>query len=347
MNVRILQQWASPIFLDRRAMAIVGLALTLALMSLVAVSTGAFSIPFWSLLTGNLTEQQEAVMNAIRLPRVLLAAVVGVALAVSGAAMQGLFRNPLADPGLIGISSGAALAVAAVIVLGNNFAGFLGMYGLSLAAFLGALLACVAVFRLARTSGVFSTTYLLLAGIAINALCAAGIGVLIYVSDDAQLRTITFWTMGSVGGALWSSVIVATSMILPVAFVLVRNGRELNIALLGEDNARYLGVDTDRLKRTIIVCTALSVGAAVAVTGIIGFLGLVVPHLVRLMLGADHRILLPASALLGGILLVLADTVARTIVAPAEMPVGILTSLIGGPFFLWLLMRQSSERYGL
>lgn len=323
------------------------LGLLLLAVAMVSASIGAVSIPLSEIVSGTLTDQQVAVMNSIRLPRVLLAVIVGGALAVSGAAMQGLFRNPLADPGLIGIATSAALAVAIVIVLAGPIAGYLGVYALSIAAFAGALVSCFVIFRFAKLTGTFSVTYMLLTGIAINALSGAGVGFLTYLSDDQQLRRLTFWTMGSLGGALWVSVIVAATIIIPSALILSRNARELNVLLLGESEARYLGVEVERLKRTIVICTALSVGAAISVSGIIGFVGLVVPHLVRLTLGPDHRLLIPASAFLGAILLLLADTAARTVVAPAEMPVGILTSMIGGPFFLWLLVKQYSGRFGL
>lgn len=323
------------------------LAVLLLIGLLIAMSIGAVSIPLLSLVTGILNEQQEAVLSSIRIPRVLLAAIVGSSLAVSGAAMQGLFRNPLADPGLIGISSGAALAVAILIVVGGPFTGALGLYGLSLAAFVGGAITCVLIFKFAQLTGSFSVTYMLLAGIAINALSGAGTGFLTYLSSDEELRTLTFWTMGSLGGALWPAVIVAATIVIPTTFILTRNARKLNILLLGEEEAKHLGVDSEKLKRNIIICTALSVGAAVAVSGIIGFVGLVVPHLIRLTLGPDNRLLIPASALLGALLLVLADTLARTIVSPSEMPVGILTSLIGGPFFLWLLIKQYAGRFGI
>ena len=311
------------------------------------MSIGAVQISIISLLHGSMSDQQAAVLSSIRIPRVLIAAVVGAALAVSGAAMQGLFRNPLADPGLIGIASGAALVVAIVIVSLDPFEGVWGLYALSTAAFIGGLITCWVIFHFAQLTGTFSVTYMLLAGIAINALANSGTGFLMYVSNDQQLRSLTFWTMGSLGGALWPAVLVASTVVIPCTFVLVRNARELNIMLLGENEARYLGVNSERLKRTIIVCTALSVGVAVAVSGIIGFLGLIVPHLVRLLIGPDHRLLIPASAIFGAALLVLADTFARTVVIPAEMPVGILTSLIGGPFFLWLLYKQYAGRFGI
>jgi heme transport system permease protein len=314
---------------------------------IIASTQGAFPIPLTSLLQTTLTEQEQAVFFSIRLPRVLLAIVVGASLAVSGAALQGLFRNPLADPGLIGIASGAAFAVAIMIVLVGQVSGFFGLYGLSFAAFIGGFITSIVIFNFAKSNGFSSVTYMLLAGIAINALAAAGTGFLAYLSDDQQLRTLTFWTMGNLGAALWPSVIICSSIALPACFFLFKNGQQLNILILGEDEAKHLGVNSNKLKRNIIICTALSIGAAVAVSGIIGFVGLVVPHLIRLTLGPDHRLLMPASALLGAILLVIADTIARTIVSPAEIPVGIFTSLIGGPFFLWLLIKQYSGRFGI
>lgn len=321
--------------------------LFLIFVSVFALAIGSIHIPLGDIFSFQMSEIHETVLSQIRLPRVLLAGIVGAGLAVSGAAMQGLFRNPLADPGLIGVSSGAALSVAVVIVLVGSLPGILGLYGLSFAAFGGGILTSIIIFRIASFSGSFSVTYLLLAGIAINALSGAATGFLTYLSDDQQLRTFTFWTMGSLGGALWPAVFVAASIILPTIFFLMRNARKLNILLLGEDEAQHLGIDTKSLKRLIIICSATTVGAAVAVSGMIGFVGLLVPHLIRLLVTSDNRQLIPLSALMGAILLILADTLARTVVSPAEMPVGILTSILGGPFFLWLLMRQFSNRFGL
>ncbi len=320
------------------------LFLILAISFIVASAIGSFEISIRSILTWNLSNQEKTVLFSIRLPRVLLAIIVGSSLAISGAVMQGLFRNPLADPGLIGISSGAALAVAVMIVLVGPLSGIFGFYGISFAAFLGGLITALVIFRFSQVTGSFSVAYILLAGIAISALSAAGTGFLVFLSNDEQLRSLTFWTMGSLGSALWESVIVAASIIIPTSIIMIKNARALNIMLLGESEAKYLDINCDRLKKVIIICAALSVGASVAVSGIIGFVGLVVPHLVRLTIGADHRMLIPSSAILGAILLLIADTFARTIVAPAEMPVGVITSLIGGPFFLWLLARQYKGR---
>ncbi|MEH6403778.1 MAG: iron ABC transporter permease [Sneathiella sp.] len=342
MSIFSLVRRDSPISTTHRAFLLIcPLVFVIFLFSL---SIGAISIPAKALVFGGLDQLQQSVLFNIRLPRAILAMSVGASLGISGAAMQGLFRNPLADPGLIGISSGAALAVAISIVLIGPATGFLGLYGMGFAAFIGGTITSLVILRLSKISGLFSVTHMLLAGIAINALTFAGTGVLTYLSDDQQLRAFTFWTMGSLGGALWSQVFVSASITVPAIWILVLKARQLNILLLGEENATYLGIDTVRLKRTIILTTALTVGAAVAISGLIGFVGLVVPHLIRLLFGANHQLLIPLSALLGAGLLLLADTFARTIVSPAELPVGVLTSLIGGPFFLWLLIKQTSGK---
>jgi iron complex transport system permease protein len=280
----------------------------------------------------------------IRAPRTLLGFACGGALALAGAALQGLFRNPLADPTLIGASSGGALAAVAVIVLGGSVLGPLGgtarALALPIVAFLGALGATFLVYRFASRDGRTSVATMLLAGIGLAAIANAGIGILIFVSDDDQLRALNFWLLGSVAGGTWTLVLpVLAFLALPLA-LLPRFGAGLNAFALGEAEAGHLGYDVERLKHWIIVLAALAAGASVAVAGIIGFVGLVVPHLVRLALGADHRLVLPASGLLGGSLLVGADIVARTLVVPAELPIGIVTSLAGGPVFLWLLLRR-------
>lgn len=319
--------------------------LALVLSVMIGLSAGAFEMPVTDILSANLSAQQEAVLWSIRLPRVLLAGVVGAGLAICGAVLQGLFRNPLADPQLIGVSAGAALAVALVIVFGAalNFSvlpDFVVVSMKSIAAFFGGLFTCLVIFKIAKVSGKVSVAHMLLAGIAVSAIAVSGIGFLSYLSDDQQLREITFWTLGSFGGATWTSVILALGVIVPCAFFLTHQGQALNILQLGEEECRYLGVNSEILKNILVMLVALCIGVCVSVSGIIGFVGLIVPHLIRLSIGADHRVLLPLSAVFGAVLLILADTLARTLVAPAEMPVGILTALIGGPYFLWLLTRQ-------
>jgi iron complex transport system permease protein len=291
--------------------------------------------------------QQAAVLSAIRLPRVLLGSLIGAALAVSGAAMQGLFRNPLADPGLIGVSSGAAVAAVAVIVLGatvfRGFTGLLGPFTLPLAAFLGGLMTTLVVYRLASVTGRTVVATMLLAGIAVDALAGAGIGLLTFVATDAQLRNITFWSLGSLGGATWTSVSAVLPFVLVALLGLPGLARALNVLLLGEAEAGHLGLNIERVQRLVIGCVALAVGAAVSVAGIVGFIGLVVPHLLRLVIGPDHRYLFPGAALLGASLLLGADLVARTLVAPAELPIGVVTAALGAPFFLGLLIRNRSQ----
>ncbi|MGQ7843660.1 FecCD family ABC transporter permease [Granulosicoccus sp. 3-233] len=284
-----------------------------------------------------------AVVQSIRLPRVLMGVLVGASLAMCGAALQGLFRNPLADPALVGVSSGAALGAVSVIVLSGSvlqgLARFAGAWLLPLAAFVGGVCVTLLVYRLAHRGGRTAVTTLLLAGIAVGSLSSAVTGLLTYMADDFQLRTLTFWSMGSLGGATWSKLGAASILMLLALVLIPTQARALNALLLGESEAMHLGFDLERVKRCLILLIALAVGAAVSVSGIIGFVGLVTPHLIRLAVGPDHRLLLPASALLGASLLVLADLFARTIVAPSELPIGIVTALVGGPFFLWLLVR--------
>lgn len=334
-----------------RSLVLGTLALALLGVMLLAVSIGAVAISPAQVvailadalgvqLSAAYEAQQALVLTGIRLPRVLLGALVGAALAVSGALMQGLFRNPLADPGLIGVSSGAALGAAGMIVLGGVLPlAFLGPFGIAFAAFCGGVVATLAVYRIATRGARTSVATMLLAGIAVNALCGAGTGALVLLSDDNQLRDLTFWTLGSLGGATWATLaVVGPVMALLLAFA-PRLARALNALLLGEAEAQHLGIRTARVKRQAITLAALGVGASTAVSGLIGFVGLVVPHLARLALGPDHRTLLPTSALLGAVLLVGADLLARVVIQPAEVPIGILTALGGAPFFLMLLMR--------
>lgn len=320
---------------------------TLVLVALAALAIGPVAIGLRELapaLLGSGEGPAAFVVQELRLPRIVLGALVGAALAVAGAILQGLFRNPLADPALIGVSAGAALGAVAVIVLGDRIMRGFGMGVPSLmlpgAAFVGALIATVAVWRIATRAGQTSVALLLLAGIAINAIASAGVGILTFMADDTQLRTLTFWTLGSVAHASWDDVQMLAPWMLALACAAPWLARPLNAMLLGEAVAGHLGFPAHRMKQLAVVVCALAVGAAVALTGLIGFVGLVAPHIVRLAGGVDHRWLLPASALLGATLLIAADTLARVIVAPAELPIGLVTALIGGPFFLLLLMRQ-------
>ncbi len=279
----------------------------------------------------------------LRLPRLLLTLCCGALLAITGAAAQSLFRNPLADPGLIGVSAGAALSAALVMVLLGSYLSLLGGFIIPLAAFLGGVGTTLLVSRLAVTLQGVSVTTMLLCGIAINAIAAAGLGGLKYLADDQVLRQLSFWLLGSLNHSRWQDLLVLWVVALPVLGLLPRYGQKLNLLLLGESQARLLGLDVVRCKRVIVTLIALGVGSVVALTGIIGFVGLVVPHLVRLMFGPDNRRLLPLSALLGAVLLTLADVLSRVLVAPAELPVGVVTALVGGPFFLLMLLHRRRE----
>ena len=305
----------------------------------IAANLGAMSLSLHALWQAPLSDISWQIWLNIRLPRVLLAVLLGMALAVSGAVMQGLFRNPLADPGLLGISSGAGLAVALAIVIPLALPAMLAMWLPTVAAFLGSLLVTLLIFSFSRLAR-GNLSRLLLVGIAINALCGAAVGVLSWLSNDQQLRQLSLWGMGSLSQAQWPSLLVCALLIVPALLLLQTRARRLNLLQLGEEDAHYMGIDVKRTQRQLLVLSALLVGTAVSVSGIIGFVGLVVPHVMRFCLGNDHRWMLPGSALAGGILLLLADTLARTVVIPAEMPVGLLTSLIGGPWFLWLILRQ-------
>jgi iron complex transport system permease protein len=289
------------------------------------------------------TRQQEAVVWNIRVPRTLLALVVGAGLATAGCALQGIFRNPLADPGIIGVSSGAALGAVGIIILG---VAPLGAWSTPAAAFAGGLVLTLMVYALSRQNGRTEVVTLVLTGVALNAIAGGLIGFALFFATDAQLRNVVFWQLGSVGGATWPNVRPAMLVAVLALVPLMRYGHRLNLLALGEREAYHLGVDTERLRLEIIGLAALATAAAVSFAGIISFVGLVVPHMLRLMLGPDHRRLLPASALLGAATIALADLVARTIVAPAEMPLGVVTALAGGPYFLWLIHRTRRAQGG-
>ncbi len=327
------------------------LTIGLLIMFVLALSTGAYQISLSQVAEvlfswGGDAEQPSSIrylLLDIRLPRILLAIVVGAGLSVSGAAIQGLFRNPLADPTLIGITSGGMLfAIIGIFFSGTVFAGMNALLGYTTIAafsFLGSLLTTLLIFRMATFGGRTYVTTMLLAGIAITALAGAITGLLTYFSSEDQLRDITFWTLGSLSGANWTNLLIITPAILAAGIFLIRLSRALDLFMLGEGEAAYLGVNVQKTKWTIIICTALAVGISVSVTGLISFIALVVPHLLRLLSGAKHRPLLINSALLGGLILLMADTVARTAIAPAELPIGVLTALLGAPFFIWMLLR--------
>ena len=284
---------------------------------------------------------EHLVFANIRLPRLLLGVAAGAGLGMAGALMQGLFRNPLADPGLIGISSGSALAAASFIVMGNlwfpDLPRSLGSWTLVAMAFMGGLVVTFLIYALAQSQGQTRIGLMLLAGIAVNALAGAGLGYLSFLATDEQLRNIQFWLLGSLGGARWSAVALVGTTVFIATCAGITLARPLNAIALGEAQAVLLGVDVERTKRWAIVVCALAVGAVTATTGASGFVGLIAPHWVRMVAGPDHRIVLPGSALLGAALVLGADAVARTVVKPAELPLGVLTAFIGVPMFLFML----------
>lgn len=294
--------------------------------------------------------RESVIVLDVRLPRTLLGLLVGGGIALAGAVTQGIFRNPLADPGLIGISNGAALAAAVWIVAGGHLVGWLppalADAGLPILAFAGALVATVALYAISTQDGRTSVATMLFAGIAIAALAAAGTGLTVFVASDQQLRDFTFWSFGSLGGATWQKVAAALPFMVLLVLICARLARALDALALGEAEAFHVGIDVQRAKWLAILGIAAGAGASVAVAGVIGFVGLVVPHLVRLMFGPAHRLLLPCAGLLGGALLLGADVVARTIVSPAELPLGVVTAGFGAPFFLWLLLRRRAALFG-
>ncbi len=297
-------------------------------------------------LSGETGNQNALIVGQIRLPRVLLAAVMGATLAISGAAMQGLFRNPLADPSLIGVTAGASLGAALVIVTGGNLLqGYTGLTLVSAGAFAGGVIAVLFVYRLATSPNGTSVATMLLAGIAITALSGAIGSLLEFFADNDMLRRISVWKMGGLDGANYPRLLLATVVSSALLVTLPRYALALNALLLGESEARHLGIRVDSIKVALITWVAIGVGTSVALVGTIAFVGLVVPHMIRMLAGPDHRYLMPASALAGALLLVVADTLARVLVAPTELPVGVITTIVGVPFFISLLRKR--HHYGM
>lgn len=324
-------------------LALVLLAVAVVAGVLAASASGAVSIPLRelpALLWGTPTPEQALWRNVlidIRLPRVLLAVVMGAGLAISGAALQALFRNPLAEPGLIGISAGASLGAVIAIVMTPG-----GFWYTAPGAFIGSLVATLSAYMVGRR--VPGVAGLLLAGVAITAIAFSLIGLFTFMASDAQLRDLTFWNMGSLAGANWKLLAFLGPWVLLLSLWLMRQWRVMNALLLGEREAQHLGYSLKQARARLVLACTLIVGPLVAASGTIVFVGLVVPHLVRMTLGANHRLLLPACLLGGGLVMTLADWLARVVVVPAELPIGLVTGLVGGPFFLWLLAR--GRRHG-
>jgi iron complex transport system permease protein len=337
----------------RQAIIVVGLSICLVSATLFSLTVGAVSIPvvdvaiillkklglFSAIEVENV---HEIVLNSIRLPRIFMTLLIGASLGISGACLQGLFRNPLVEPSLIGVSGGSASAVVLIIVFGGSLAlpaaGLVHDAVLSIAAFAGGLAATFLVLKFSNQSGRTNIAVLILIGVAISAMAGAVIGLAIFYADENQLRTFTFWTLGDLGGATWEKLMIAAPILMISSGFLLFFSKSLNALALGEAEAFHLGVDTERTKKLIILLSAVSVGVSVSMAGMIGFIGLVVPHVIRISFSPDNRLVLPASILCGGLLLILSDLIARTIVSPAELPIGVVTALIGAPFFIGLLM---------
>lgn len=329
-------------------------AVALYFVTVASLSTGAMNISFTDSLKSllpisnpDLPAHITMIIQQIRLPRTLLAIAIGGILAVSGAVMQGLFRNPLADPGIIGVSSGSALGAALAIVvfsdLADHYPNLLLFGTVPMFACLGGAITTFAVYRLGTNNNGTSVTMMLLSGVAISALAGAALGLLNYFADDQALRDLSLWTMGSLAGAnpkgLWLAF--ATLIILFIAYY--HDANKLNAMLLGESEARHMGINVQSLKRRLIILAAFGVGVTVALAGMIGFIGLIVPHLARMIIGPNYRSLLPVTLFMGALLLLVSDMLARTIIAPLDIPVGIVTALLGAPFFVWLLIKQKGR----
>ncbi|MEH7830197.1 FecCD family ABC transporter permease [Gemmobacter denitrificans] len=337
-----------------RAVPLPGLTFVLWLVlvaaALLALTVGPSGVSLHNMLADLLAGREIAlrdwvVLTGIRLPRLLAGMLVGAGLAVSGAVMQGLFRNPLADPSVVGVTMGAGLGAVAAIVLGGSLpiavGAVLGTHLVPVAAFLGGWAVVLILSALSRRGGQVSIATMLLAGIALTALAGALTGLLVQAADDAQLRDITFWNLGSLSGIGWDRIALVAPLILPVVLLAPRLGQGLNAMALGEAAALHMGIAVDRLKRQAVLAVALATGGAVAMAGAIGFVGIIVPHLLRLVSGPDHRPLLPRAAVLGAAVLTLADVLARIAVLPAELPIGIVTACLGAPVFLWVLLRRA------
>ncbi|MFF0275238.1 FecCD family ABC transporter permease [Streptomyces sp. NPDC004330] len=346
---------AAPPAARRRTAPLLTAALlaVLLLLALLSAGIGAYEIPLGDVLASvqhrvglgghALDRTAESVLWNIRLPRVVLAVLVGASLGCAGALMQGVFGNPLAEPGVIGISAGAAVGAVGAIALGLTF---LGNWTVTVCAFVAGLATVLLVYAMSRSGGRTEVVTLILTGIAVNAFAGALIGLFIFFADNAQVTQITFWQLGSLAQATWPKVLAVLPCALLGLAVAPFHARRLDLLALGERPARHLGVDVERLRVALILVVALLTAAAVAVAGIITFVGLLVPHLLRMANGPGHRFLVPGSALGGAVVLTAGDLAARTAAAPAELPLGVLTALLGSPFFFWLLRRTRRRQGG-
>ncbi|HEY9047281.1 MAG TPA: iron ABC transporter permease [Ohtaekwangia sp.] len=342
----------------RTSIILVGLGLSLLVTVLFSLTTGAVSVPvqdvaiiilqkFGILKNIEVDSMHEIVLSSIRIPRVFMTILIGASLGISGAALQGLFRNPLVEPSLIGVSGGSAAAVVMLIVFGAPLAAILHTWIytslLPLVAFAGGLLATFMVLRLSSQVGRTNISVLVLIGVAVNALAGALIGLAIFYADENQLRTFTFWTLGDLGGASWDKLAIASPLLLLSCIGLLFFSKTLNALALGEAEAYHIGVNVEKTKRIVILLAALGVGVSVSLAGMIGFVGLVIPHVIRVSFFPDNKLVLPASIIGGAWLLVFSDIIARVVVSPSELPIGVVTALIGAPFFIGLLMNAKRK----
>ncbi|MAM98563.1 MAG: iron ABC transporter permease [Candidatus Marinimicrobia bacterium] len=338
---------------------LIGLFL-LAIISLVSTTIGPVKISILQIIdilfesinintnlsSSEISQAFKTVVIDIRLPRILMGIIVGIALGISGAILQGLFRNPLIDPGFIGVSSGAAIGAMFVIMFSQLIAienNFYIQFLLPVFAMSGGLSTTILVYKMSQMSGKTNIMAMLLSGIAVNAFSGSIIGFLVYRASDMELRSFTFWTLGSLDNSNWLIVSIAVVAILIPIIISINLRKKLDIFMLGDAEAGYLGLNIEKLKKRIIFISALMVGVTVAFCGMIGFIGLVTPHLVRLIMGPSHKTLIFGSAILGAIILILADFISRIIIAPAQLPIGIITSALGAPFFLWLIVSQKQK----
>ncbi len=326
-------------------LAAVLVSLSLGPVTIPASHVGAILLSLLGLDVADYGRTEQLVIEQIRLPRIIVGASVGAALGVAGATMQGIFRNPMADPGIIGVSAGGA--VGAVVAIATGMAGIFFL-AVPTCAFVGAIAASFLVYGIAAVGGRFSMATLLLAGVAVNAFLSAVVSaIIILLPDNGALREILFWLTGGLDSRSWEHVRISAPLILGAAAVIVLMARDLNLLMLGDDEAHSMGVRVGLARPLLLAAAALATGAAVAVSGTIAFVGLVTPHVLRLVLGPDHRVLIPLSAAGGAVFVIVADTVARTIVQPAEFRVGILTAFVGAPFFIFLLIKNKRQVYSL
>ncbi|WP_306354261.1 FecCD family ABC transporter permease [Flavobacterium sp. '19STA2R22 D10 B1'] len=330
--------------------------LLLVMLAVVSLYTGVYQFEKHSIFEifksvfysdETLSKSDQYVLLELRLPRIIMAILVGSALAVSGTCLQGMFKNPLASPDIIGITSGSSLFAAITIVLGASIRPYIPPvfhYSLlSIAAFIGALLTMSFIYKAATTNGKTNVIVMLLSGVAITALAGAITGFLTFLSKDEELRDLTFWSLGSLGGANWSKNGILAVVIILAYSLLITKGKALNAMMLGEKDAQHIGIRVETIKKRIIVLTALLVGTSVAFSGSIAFVGLIIPYILRLIFKSNYHIILPMSAIFGSILLLAADTISRVIVAPSEIPIGILTAFMGAPIFIAILVHYKKS----